>query len=82
VTPGSPHGREDFHTALSAAVFSAVQASGQISVRALVRGPESAQRAPIRALTGAQGPCPSPSLATQRPTGPPGDTLTDVPDYF
>src|SRR2546426_11981292 len=37
-------------------VFLGVEASGQVSACALVRGPDSAQVLPIRARAGAQGP--------------------------
>ena len=65
--------RPDSHTALTATLFSVVQASGQISVHALVRGPESAQPRPFarcRALKGSIFPPPGPPFAPPHTTGP------------
>jgi hypothetical protein len=65
--------------------FSGVQASGEISVHALVRGTESAQDrpfAPWRALKGLPSPTIHLTPAASGWKAPPGDTLTPLRDYF
>ena len=71
---GFPHGLGICHPALILAALLAVQASGQISVHALVRGTESAQDrpfAPWRALKGLPSPTSRLSLARQSPDNSP-----------